>query len=140
MTELLDGFPVTVEIPVAWAEMDFFRHVNNTVYFRWFETARIAYLERIGFAGQVVDEGLGPILASTSARFRRPVFYPDTITVGVRTADVSEDRFTNVYRAVSGEQGQVVAEGEAVVVSYDYGTRRKTAIPEQVREAIRALS
>jgi acyl-CoA thioester hydrolase len=140
MTELLDGFPVTVEIPVAWAEMDFFRHVNNTVYFRWFETARIAYLERIGFAGQLLDEGLGPILASTSARFRRPVFYPDTITVGVRTTDVTEDRFTNVYRAVSGGEEQVVAEGEAVVVSYDYGTRRKTAIPEQVRGAIRALS
>lgn len=139
MTELLDGFPVTVDIPVAWAEMDFFRHVNNTVYFRWFETARIAYLERIGFAGQLLDEGLGPILASTSARFRRPVFYPDTITVGVRTVEVSEDRFTNVYRAVSRGQGEVVAEGEAVVVSYDYAARRKTPIPEQVRKAIRAL-
>ena len=40
---------MVVEWPVAWAEMDYFRHVNHAVFFTYFEGARIAYLERIGF-------------------------------------------------------------------------------------------
>lgn len=140
MNNLLEGFPVTVEIPVAWAEMDWFRHVNNTVFFRWFETARIAYLERIGFADGETHGSLGPILASTHARFRRPVFYPDTIIVGARAAEIAEDRFTNEYRAVSREQGEVVAEGGAVVVSYDYAAGKKAPLPAAVRAEIEALA
>lgn len=140
MSDFLEQYPVTIEIPVAWAEMDYFRHVNNTVYFRWFESARIAFLQRIGFAGAPDGAGLGPILASTHARFRSPVFFPDTIMVGVRATEVGADRFTNEYRAVSSEQGVVVADGGAVVVSYDYDTRQKAPLPEPVREAIAALT
>ena len=47
MSEVLQGYPVTVEIPVAWGDMDAYGHVNNTMYFRYFETARIAYFYRL---------------------------------------------------------------------------------------------
>ena len=50
---LLEGFPVVVETPIAWGDMDYFRHVNNIVFFRYFESARIAYLERIRFEDEV---------------------------------------------------------------------------------------
>lgn len=127
--------------------MDAFGHVNNTVFFRWFETARIVFLEAIGFtaggeakgsAGRA--EAVGPILGSTSCRFRRPVVFPDTVTVGVRTLSVDEDRFTHAYRAVSRGLGEIVAEGEGVVVSYDYAAKRKTAFPPSVRAAIDGLA
>ncbi|MCB0148997.1 MAG: acyl-CoA thioesterase, partial [Caldilineaceae bacterium] len=48
MHDLLAGYPVVIEIPVAWGEMDAFQHVNNIVYFRYFESGRIAYFERAG--------------------------------------------------------------------------------------------
>src|SRR5690606_27481110 len=76
--ELLEGFPIVVPNPVAWADMDVFRHVNNAVFFRYFENARIRYLEAIGFGDDDRHSGLGPILHSTNARFRRPLRYPDT--------------------------------------------------------------
>src|SRR4051812_27249954 len=56
---------VTVEIPVAWGDMDAFGHVNNTVYFRWFESARIAYFEKIGLNERMKRDKKGPILART---------------------------------------------------------------------------
>jgi acyl-CoA thioester hydrolase len=59
--ELLAGYPVVVEIPVAWGDMDYFRHVNNIVFFRYFESARIEYLERIGFRELADDDPVGPI-------------------------------------------------------------------------------
>ncbi len=46
---LLPSYPVVVEWDVAWGDMDAYGHVNNVVYFRYFEQARIAYLERIGW-------------------------------------------------------------------------------------------
>lgn len=139
MHESLAGYPVVVEVPVAWAEMDVFRHVNNTVFFRWFETARIAYLERIAFDDEGKQNGLGPILASTHARFRRPVFYPDTVLVGARATEMEEDRFTMRYVVVSTREQAVAAEGGGVVVSYDYRARSKAPLPAEVLAAILTL-
>ncbi|HWK89375.1 MAG TPA: thioesterase family protein [Longimicrobium sp.] len=137
--ELSAAFPVVVELPVAWAEMDYFRHVNHAVYFRYFEDARIAYLERVGFRELGDGRQVGPILASAHARYRRPVEYPDTVVVGARVSTLGDDRFTQEYRLVSRAQGEVAAEGGGVLVSYDYAAQRKAPLPEAVRGAIRAL-
>jgi acyl-CoA thioester hydrolase len=134
---LLDGFPIVVEIPVAWGDMDAFGHVNKTVFFRYFETARIAFLFRVDFRGD--DGGPGPILASTHCRFRRPLEFPDTVLVGVRVTELGEDRFTHEYRIVSIKSNEVAADGGGVVVAYDYGSKSKAAIPARVREAIEGL-
>jgi acyl-CoA thioester hydrolase len=132
-------FPVVVELDVAWGEMDAFAHVNNVVYFRYFENARIPYLDRIGWMRSMVETGLGPILASTSARFRRPVSYPDRLLVGARVADVQADRVTFEYRLVSTKLNAVAAEGQAVVVSYDYRSAHKAPVPDAIRAAIEEL-
>lgn len=132
--EALPGFPVVIEIPVAWGEMDSFGHVNNIVYFRYFESARIAYFDRIHFRGD--DGAIGPILASTHCRFRRPLVYPDRVSVGARITDVGDDRFTMQYRVFSHAQNAVAAEGEGLVVSYDYREGAKAALPPEVRARI----
>jgi acyl-CoA thioester hydrolase len=131
MTDLLDGFPVIIDVPVAWGEMDAFGHVNNIVYFRYFESARIAYLDAIGFRGD--DGGSGPILASTHCRFRLPLEYPDVVRVGARATDISDDRFAMEYRVVSTRHAALAAEGGGVIVAYDYGVGAKTRIPDAVR-------
>lgn len=135
----LRGFAVVVEIPVQWGEMDSYRHVNNTVFFRYFEAARIVYLDRIGFRDENDNGGVGPILASTEARFRRPLVYPDTVRVGTRVTRLDEDRFTMEYRLVSTKTGEWSADGGGLLVSYDYNSMRKAPLPEAVREAIRRL-
>jgi acyl-CoA thioester hydrolase len=134
--ETLHGFPVVISAVVAWGEMDYFRHVNNTVFFRYFESARIAYLERIGFEQVLAESDVGPILASTQARFRMPLSYPDTARVGARVTDVTEDRFTMEYRVFSERHGALAAEGGGVVVAYDYRAGRKAILPEEIRQAI----
>jgi acyl-CoA thioester hydrolase len=136
MSEHLHGFPVVIEIPVAWGEMDAFGHVNNIVYFRYFESARIAYLEAIGLRG---DVGVGPILASTHCRFRLPLEYPDSVLAGARVTEVGDDCFTMEYRVVSRRHNAVAAEGGGVVVAYDYAARRKARLPEDVVARIREL-
>ncbi|MFW6078765.1 MAG: acyl-CoA thioesterase [Gemmatimonadota bacterium] len=139
MNDPLHAYPVVIEAPVAWGQMDAYDHVNNTVYFRWFESARIAYLDRIGFRDIDAHGGVGPILASTRCRFRRALAYPDTVRIGARATAVGEDRFTHEYAVVSEAAGGVAAEGAGVIVAYDYGGGAKAAIPDAVREAIERL-
>ena len=136
---LLVKFPVVVEVPVAWGEMDSMGHVNNIVYFRYFETARMIYLERIGFLKEQDRTGVGPILASTRCDFRKPLVFPDKISVGVRIDDIEADRFVTYYRLVSHNLGKVAAEGEGLIVSYDYKKGKKTEVPDSIREAIESL-
>ncbi len=119
--------------------MDAYGHVNNAVFFRFFESARIRYLERCGFIESYDRDKIGAILHSTSCRFRRPLFYPDTALIGTRATQVNEDRFTMAYLLVSEREGAVAAEGDGVVVSYDYNVRRVAPIPAGVRTAIERL-
>ena len=139
MTDELQGFPVTIEHPVRWGDMDAFAHVNNTVYFRYFEHVRIACFERIGFIDTMHGSGIGPILARTSCAFRVPLEYPDTVTVGTRITDVGEDRFTMLYRVWSHRKQVIAAEGDGRMVVFDYRAGQKAPLPPAVRAAIEAL-
>jgi acyl-CoA thioester hydrolase len=85
---------VIIERPVNWGDMDAFQHLNNTVYFRYFESARIAHFDQLGIMTWMEDHQQGPILAHTEARFRAPVHYPDTVLIGSNIVDLGEDRFT----------------------------------------------
>lgn len=132
-------FPVVVEQDVAWGDMDSYAHVNNVVYFRYFENARIALLGRVGWLRSMHEDGLGPIAASTSARFRKPLSYPDHIFVGARVIDVQPDRVTIEHRIVSTKWDAVATEGQVVVVSFDYRKGQKAPIPDAIRAAIAEL-
>lgn len=136
MKEILSPYPVIVETPVAWGEMDAFGHVNNIYYFRYFETGRIAYFERIRFMEHKEIEGAGPILASASCRYLLPLTYPDDISVGTRVIEMSEDRFTHEYIVVSHRHEKIAAKGRAVIVSFDYRKNEKTPLPDIIRERI----
>ncbi len=139
MQEFLEAYPVVIVVPVAWGEMDSLQHVNNIVYFRYFESARMAYFEAMGFWDFMEETGVGPILASTSCRFRIPLTYPDTVSVGARVTEVGEDRFLMSYTAVSRRHGKVAAESEGLIVSYDYRENRKTRLPEELKRRMESL-
>jgi len=135
----LSDYPVVIEIPVAWGEMDAYGHVNNIVYFRYFETARMAYFEKLASPDFVNRNPLGPILASTSCRFRAPLAFPDRISVGARIARVDEDRFVMFYAVFSHRLQKVAAEGEGTIVCFDYRENRKAPLPAELRNKISEL-
>lgn len=134
----LDDFPVQVRLPVSWGHLDAFGHVNNTVYFRFFEDARIACFARIGMDVLMSASKVGPILARTGCVFRRPLGFPDTVTACARIEDVGDDRFSMIYAVFSDAVG-LAAHGDGRIVMLDYSTGQKTPIPTEIRQAIAAL-
>ena len=134
----LDDFNIKVEIPVAWGDMDSFGHVNNTKFFKYFETARIRYFEQIGFIETMKRDSIGPILATASAKFIKPLFYPDTVIVGTRVTSIEPTNFMMEYIIDSKSKG-VVAIGDSKMVVYDYKSSERTTLPESVRNKIRKI-
>jgi acyl-CoA thioester hydrolase len=125
-----------VEQAVVWGDMDAYRHVNNVVYFRYFENARLEYFRRLGWPELEAETGVGPILAATRARFRKALTYPDQISIAARVHTLGADRFTLEHRIVSRRLEAVVTEGEGTVVAYDHGHHTKAALPEELRRRI----
>lgn len=131
-------YPVSIEIPVAWGEMDAFGHVNNVIYFRYFESARIEYMNAI-LDNQVTTDDFAPILASTECRYLRPVVYPDTLTAQAAITKVGNSSFTMAYCLRSAKQQTVVAEGGAVVVNVNPATGKGVPLSDAFRARVAEL-
>jgi acyl-CoA thioester hydrolase len=151
-------FPVLTAQPLIWGAMDAYQHLNNVAYIRLFESSRLehfrAVMRRIphdaATAAAAFDcqgwlagrHAAGPILASTSCRYRVPLTFPDALVVGSAVTDVDTERlrFTLQHAVFSHRLGVVAAEGTGVVVLYDYlALRKASAFPPQLRQAIAAV-
>lgn len=139
MNEILAPYPIIVHQLVDWGDMDAYQHVNNTVFFRHFENARIAYFARIAWLDIEGGKRVGPILASTACRYRRPVTYPDTLQSATRVTELQDSGFVMHHLIWSEKLQAVAAQGESRIVSYDYGKQEKCLLPDHLRDAIRSL-
>jgi len=139
MEDALGRYPVSIAIPVAWGEMDAMQHVNNVVYLRWFESARIAYFERAGLLSGLNEMTVGPILARSSVDYLLPVTYPDTVRVEISVTKMGRSSFEMSYRLRSEALQKVAARGDAVIVNYDYRAGKSVPLDEKTRAAIHAL-
>ena len=137
--ELLREFPVVISLAVEWGDQDSFAHVNNTVYLKWCETARVVYLEQIEMWQLIKTEGVGPILAALSCNYRHVVTFPDTVQVGARVTKMGNSSFHMVHEVVSLAQNRVVADSDTVVVFVEYQRNRPLRVLTSLREAIDKL-
>ena len=139
MNDVLSNYPTVISLPVNWGDMDALRHVNNSVYFRYFESARLAFLESIECWPSLRAAGVGPVLASTSARYKLPLTYPDTIDVGARISTLGDDRFEMRYAVYSHQHRRIATEGKALVVTVNRADGRKTPLPAPFKAALQEL-
>ena len=136
MQDLLKNYPVVIEIPIAWGDMDAFQHVNNIMYFKYFESARIAYFEKLNFHELMIKSGIGPILANTQCKFKIPLTYPDQVSVGAKVDVIEKDRFLMKYLVVSHKHKNIAALGEGMLVSFNYHENNKAPIPDEIKARI----
>ncbi|MBS2026319.1 MAG: acyl-CoA thioesterase [Deltaproteobacteria bacterium] len=139
MSEKLGRWPVQLDVAVQWGDMDAFGHVNNTVYLRWCESARIAYFETLGLTTKGQRSNQGPILARAAVDYRRPVVYPATVRVACTVSKLGNTSAVMLYRMALQPSGELVAEGESVIVLIDYVTGAKVPLDAELRQKIEAL-
>ncbi len=136
--QLLASWPVVIQLPVQWGDQDALGHVNNVVFFRWFESARVALLQQLGIRTQQ-QERLGTILAATDCNYHLPLAYPDTVLVAAGVLRLGRTSIRMAQQVVSVAAGRIAASGTAAVVVFDYVEQRPTPIPEQMRMQLQTL-
>ena len=124
-----------VEIPLRWGDMDAMAHVNNVMYFRLMEEARIQWFAKLGF--NTLPEGEAPILAHAACDFVRAMTYPAVAVVKqsvTRVGRSSVEMSLTIER--NDEPGVAYATGRTVIVWYDYTAGKSMPWPAAVRAAI----
>ncbi|CAM4168803.1 thioesterase family protein [Psychrobacter arenosus] len=128
----VSDYPIVFKQIVAWGDMDALNHLNNVVYYRYAESARIAYLEAIN----LFNEDIQVVLAHSSCQYMLPVVFPDTLSIGVRCKHLGASSMVTSYVFYSHYQQAIVATGEAVMVRLDAKTQQKVSWSEQERQQI----
>ncbi|WP_352336308.1 acyl-CoA thioesterase [Psychrobacter sp. 16-MNA-CIBAN-0192] len=133
--DALAQYPVIHQQPIHWGEMDAFSHLNNVVYYRYAESARIAYLQALG----MFDGNMVTVLAASSCQYLRPVTYPDTLLLGVRCQRLGTTSIVIEYSYYSCAQQAIVATADAVVVRLDSQGEKKVPWTTDERSRLQAL-
>ncbi|MFV8571080.1 acyl-CoA thioesterase [Marinobacter sp. SBS5] len=116
---------------LRWGDMDAYGHANNTVYFRFFEEARIIWLAKLGLGG--TGEPTGPVIIKTSATFLKELTHPATVVVETYAGKAGNTSLDTYHLLKDSDTGEVYAEGYAKIVWMDNATRKSTPLPDTLR-------
>jgi acyl-CoA thioester hydrolase len=118
--------------------MDALGHVNNTVYFRYMEQARIDWLyEQAREHGAGYATGSGPVIVNASCTFLEPLVYPGDCEVRMFLGDLGRSSVGSFYEI--WKDGRKFAEGAAKIVWVDLASGRPTPLPDAIAAPLRAL-
>jgi acyl-CoA thioester hydrolase len=121
-----------VVVPIRWGDMDAMAHVNNTIYFRYCEIARLDWMFKVG-AG-VDPAGQGPIVINAFCNFLRQLEFPGDVRVTVYVAKPGRTSFESYHTLErTDEPGVVYAEGGARIVWTDYPAKKSAPMPAWFR-------
>jgi acyl-CoA thioester hydrolase len=120
-------------IAIRWGDMDAMGHVNNTVYFRYMEQARIGWFDALVPRAEAW-KSTGIVIANAACNFKRPINYPGTVEVRLLVGPPGGSSVPTFYQLVVDEE--IHADGEATVVFIDMEKQKPVRIPPNIREAL----
>ena len=125
-------------IPTRWADNDMYGHVNNVVYYSWFDTAVNALLIERGALDIHQGQTIG-FVVETQCNYFSPLAFPQIVEAGIRVARLGASSVRYEVGLFAQGDEEVAAEGWFVHVFVDRVTRRPTPIPERLRAALERL-
>ena len=133
-----DAYRVFRSISTRWMDNDAYGHVNNTVYYSWFDTAVNAYLVDAG----VLDIAHGTIclVVETGCRYARSVTFPQSVEAGIRAVHIGTSSVRYEIGLFLAGSREAAAEGFFVHVHVDRDTRRPLPFTPGWRAALAAIS
>ncbi len=133
------AFTLVRPISTRWMDNDHYGHVNNVVYYSYFDTAVNGYL--IDSTGTDIRElpAIG-IVAETSCRFLSEVSFPDVVHPGLRLEHLGRSSVIYEIALFRNDDSQACALGRFVHVYVDRATRRPVPVPDPIRCAVQRLS
>ena len=137
-TERRSDYPHYLSIATRWMDNDIYGHVNNVVFYSYFDTVINEYLIRVG--GLDIHEGVVVGFAvESNCRFHRPLSFPETIDAGLRVGHLGNSSVRYEIGLFRQDELKPAATGHFVHVFVDRKTNKPTAIPAGIRACLTAL-
>jgi acyl-CoA thioester hydrolase len=135
--DIPDAKKLTYElvIPIRWGDMDAMGHVNNTVYFRYFEIVRVQWLHSLSAAPN--PAGQGPVIVNAFCNFIRQLEYPGDVLARHYVANPGRSSFdTYITLERTDKPGEIHAAGGAKTVWVDFPQGKSMPLPDWLRALI----
>lgn len=133
----MDKYACRLELRIDWSEIDAFGHINNLAIMKYAQSARANYLDILGLMKMQAEQKKGPILASISCQFKKPLFYPGHVTVCTKVETVKNTSFGLVHEILN-DKGDLAAQAADIIVFYDFSGDTKLALPKELRDRLEA--
>jgi acyl-CoA thioester hydrolase len=134
----MEKYPIKLQLKLDWSEMDMFGHINNVSYFKYIQASRVNYWEQIGLDKLHGQIKIGPMLASTSCQFKKPLFYPGNIVVEASVVFMKTSSF-GIRHRILDSSGKVAATADDIIVMYDFVSNKTIEIPQDMRKKVEQL-
>jgi len=125
---------LSVEIPVRYSDQDVNRHVNNAMYFTYFEHARVIWLLQQPAVHN--PDGHGSVVAQASCNYAQRIPYPETLQVRMYAGPLGRSSFATLYEIFGADGTTKYADGQVVLVWIDRNTGKSLPLPDSMRAAL----
>lgn len=132
-------YPHYLSIPTRWADNDIYGHVNNSVYYFYFDTVVNEFLVRQGLLDIEKSRTIG-LVVKTQCDYFAPIAFPDLIQAGLRVSRLGGSSVTYEIGLFRGESDTAAAQGAFTHVYVDRETRRPVALSDKMRQVLETLS
>jgi acyl-CoA thioester hydrolase len=134
-----EAYCVWRAITTRWADNDAYGHVNNTVYYAWFDTAVNAWLIEAGLLDVGAGDPIG-LVVETGCRYAAPLAYPAPVEIGMAVDRVGTSSVTYRLGVFAEGRARAAAEGHFTHVYVGRESRRPVPLPDQWRRAFEAIT
>lgn len=118
---------------IDWSELDVFGHVNNVMFMKYVQAARLHYVEHIGLMALHRAENIGFMVAETTCQFKKSLHFPGNVHLLTKPISTANTSFVLEHH-ITNDENQIVAIATDVLVVYDFGKHEKCLIPEAIKQ------
>ena len=117
---------------IDWSELDAFGHVNNVMFMKYVQAARLNYIETIGLMNLYRTQNIGFMVAETNCQYKKELQYPGNIAINTKLAFVKNTSFS-LEHTLANDDRDIVAIAKDVLVVFDFTKKEKCLIPEEIK-------
>lgn len=130
-----------IAIPTRWGDEDRYGHINNVVYFRYFEEARVQWLRNLGdYAVPVDGRETGPVVVEVAATYLQPLHYPATVIVKAYVRKLGTSSLILDHELVTSEHPDTIyTRGHVAIVWVDHRSNQAIPLPAALRAHVQTI-
>lgn len=122
-----------ITLRIDWSELDTFGHVNNVMFMKYVQAARLNYAEHIGLMELHRTKNIGFMVAETNCRFKKALHFPGNVHIVTRQISLKNTSFS-LEHTITNDANELVAIATDALVVFDFTKNEKHVIPEEIKE------